>query len=252
MAAKSDYERGVTDRMTQHPTLKVETFEGPLDLLLYLIAKNKVSILDIPIADIFEQYTQYIDFLRDDNIEIASDFLEMAARLIYIKTAMLLPKNEEGDQLKQELARELMEYQVCRVAAEKLREIAAFDTFTREPSEIDVDKQYTRTHEITILMAAYLTILGRAKRRLPPKESDFTEYVAKPAVPVAWGVYSVIKQLKRRKHASIEKLFIDCAKRDQMIAVFMALLELVKAGRVIMENDFTLTLRENKGKNYGD
>ncbi|HOP10547.1 MAG TPA: segregation/condensation protein A [Oscillospiraceae bacterium] len=234
----------------QHPTVKVETFEGPLDLLLFLIAKNKVSILDIPIADIFEQYTQYLDVLREDNIEIASDFLEMAARLVYIKTAMLLPKSEEGDQLKQELAQELMEYQVCRIAAEKLRETAAFDTFTREPSEIEVDRQYTRIHEVTILTAAFLTILGRAKRRLPPKESDFTEYVAKPIVPVAWGVYSVIKQLKRRKHASIEKLFSDCTKRDQMIAVFMALLELVKAGRVIMDNDLSLTLRENKGSEF--
>ncbi len=238
--------------MTQHPTVKLETFEGPLDLLLFLIAKNKVSILDIPIAEIFEQYTQYLDVLRADNIEIASDFLEMAARLVYIKTAMLLPKSDDGDRLKQELAQELMEYQVCRIAAEKLCGIAAFDTFTREPSALEADRQYTKTHEITILTAAYLTILGRAKRRMPPRESDFTEYVAKPVVPVAWGVYSVIKQLKHRKHASIEKLFADCTKRDQMIAVFMALLELIKAGRVIVANDLSLTLRENKGEENGD
>ncbi len=237
--------------MTQHPTLKVEIFEGPLDLLLYLISKNKVSILDIPIADIFDQYSEYLNFLREDNIEVASDFLEMAARLVYIKTAMLLPKNEEGDRLKQELAQELMEYQVCRVAAEKLREIAAFDTFTREPSELEVDRQYTRTHEIAILTTAFLTVLGRAKRRLPPKESDFTEYVAKPIVPVAWGVYSVIKQLKRERRASVEKLFADCTKRDQMIAVFMALLELIKAGRVLMGNDLMLKLRESKGDEFG-
>ena len=236
----------------QHPTVKVETFEGPLDLLLFLIAKNKVSILEIPIAEIFEQYEQYLEVLREDNIEIASDFLEMAARLVYIKTAMLLPKSEEGDLLKQELAQELMEYQVCRIAAQKLREIAAFDTFTREPTELEVDRQYNRTHEVTILTAAFLTILGRAKRRMPPKESDFTEYVAKPVVPVAWGVYSVIKQLKRRKQAAVEKLFADCTKRDQMIAVFMALLELLKAGRVIMNEDLSLTLRENRGNENGD
>ena len=176
----------------------------------------------------------------------------MAARLVYIKTAMLLPKSEEGDLLKQELAQELMEYQVCRIAAQKLREIAAFDTFTREPTELEVDRQYNRTHEVTILTAAFLTILGRAKRRMPPKESDFTEYVAKPVVPVAWGVYSVIKQLKRRKQAAVEKLFADCTKRDQMIAVFMALLELLKAGRVIMNEDLSLTLRENRGNENGD
>ena len=99
---------------------KLESFEGPLDLLLQLIARNKLNIYDIQLTVLFEQYMQQIELMKEQNLEIASEFLEMAARLIYMKTVSLMPRHDEIEQLKQELTGELLEYQVCQEMAGKL------------------------------------------------------------------------------------------------------------------------------------
>ena len=93
---------------------KLEQFEGPLDLLLTLISKNKLNIYDIEIAILVDQYLEQIKAFKESDIDIASDFLEMASRLIYLKTVSLLPKHEEAEQLKDELVGELLEYKVCK------------------------------------------------------------------------------------------------------------------------------------------
>lgn len=229
----------------QHPTLKIKSFEGPLDLLLFLISKNKLNILDIPIALILDQYTGYLSALRRDNIEIASEFLEMAARLVYIKTAMLLPKSEESDQLRRELSMQLMEYQVCRLAAARLAELARFDTFVRQPCAEEPDRTYTGTHDVMILPAALTVVTGRAVRRRPPDKSDFARYVKKPAASAEWGIYITIKSLLRSGSVSFENVFEYCNKRDQYVAVFIAVLELIKAGRVEMDAEQVLHLNRN-------
>ena len=90
---------------------KLPAFEGPLDLLLYLVSKNKLNIFDIQISELVDQYTEHIDVMKEQNMDITSEFLEMAARLIYIKTVYLLPKHEEADELKKELSGQLIEYQ---------------------------------------------------------------------------------------------------------------------------------------------
>ena len=116
----------------------LETFEGPLDLLLQLIAKNKLNIYDIPLVELIDQYLAQIELFKEEQMDIASEFLEMAARLIYIKTVSLLPKHEETEKLKQELTGELLEYQVCREMAQKLGTMTGgFDCFVKKPSEID-------------------------------------------------------------------------------------------------------------------
>ena len=101
-------------------SFKVPGFEGPLDLLLHLVQKHKLNIMDIPISELLEQYTKTINEWKDQDLEVASEFLEMAARLVYIKTAMLLPKHEEAEQLRQELSGELIEYQLCKEIASRL------------------------------------------------------------------------------------------------------------------------------------
>lgn len=231
--------------MLQHPTLKIETFEGPLDLLLHLISKSKINILDIPVALILQQYMEYINVIRDDNVEVASDFLQMAARLVYIKTMMMLPKNDEGEQLRAELSQELMEYQVYRMAADSLTALAAFDRFVTPPSEVEIDREYKRSHEAAMLTAAFINAVGRLKNKAPVSEEEFKQYVARPKVSVVWGVYHTIKMLKQSGGAPFEKLFESCTKKDQMIAVFMATLELIKAGRVEITENELLCLSES-------
>ena len=92
------------------PTYKLEVFEGPMDLLLSLISKHKLDIYDIPIVELVEQYTDYVRKMQEADMDVASEFLEMAARLVYIKTVSLLPVHEEADRLRQELTGELLEY----------------------------------------------------------------------------------------------------------------------------------------------
>lgn len=99
-------------------SFKLEVFEGPLDLLLHLISKHKLNINDIPITELLDQYLDYISRMSEQNMEIAGEFLEMAARLVYIKTVSLLPQKEEAEQLKKELQGRLIEYSLCKKTAE--------------------------------------------------------------------------------------------------------------------------------------
>ena len=116
-------------------------FEGPLDLLLHLIAKNKLDIKDIQISILVDQYVEQINRFKEYDMDVASEFLEMAARLVYLKTVSLLPKSEEAEELKAELTGELIEYQLCKAMAMKLAEnIEGFKTAVRNPVTIDIDK----------------------------------------------------------------------------------------------------------------
>ena len=119
---------------------KLDVFEGPMDLLLSLIAKHKLNIYDIPIVELVDQYLDYVRRMQDEDMYVASEFLEMAARLVYLKTVSLLPVHEEADELKRELTGELIEYRDCKLMAEKLSQRTdGFDHFVREPMKIETD-----------------------------------------------------------------------------------------------------------------
>ena len=154
----------------EKPQFKTGEFEGPLDLLLYLIQKHKLDICDIEISALLEQYLAYIDAMGQDDLEIASEFLEMAARLVYIKTAMLLPRHEEeGVKLKAELQGQLLEYQVCQRVAAQLGALSRlYLNFARQPMKLPADHSYRLTHSPQILYDAYRDAAGRGARRLPP------------------------------------------------------------------------------------
>ena len=123
---------------------KLEIFEGPLDLMLSLIQKHKLNIQDIEISILLDQFMLYLDRMSEADLEIASEFLEMAARLIMIKSAALLPK-EEAEQMKKELQGALIEYALCKTMAERLRKRFLGDVvFVREPMEIEIDKEIGR------------------------------------------------------------------------------------------------------------
>ena len=99
---------------------KLPAFEGPLDLLLFLVQKNKLNIYDIPIAEVLAQYMDTIRQMQETDLDVATEFLEMAARLVQIKSAMLLPRHEEAEELKRELTGELIEYRLCQLMAGKM------------------------------------------------------------------------------------------------------------------------------------
>ena len=145
-------------------------FEGPLELLLYLISKHKLNINDIEISALLEQYLEYIEQMRVADLEVASEFLEMAARLVYIKTVSLLPRQEEeGEQLKRELQGQLLEYSLCKQIAGQMAEMyRGGRDFVRRQAQIHVDMTYRCSHRPEELLAAYRMVAGKAARRLPP------------------------------------------------------------------------------------
>ncbi len=146
----------------QQFTYHFEVYDGPLDLLLTLVIKNKIDIYDIAIAELLEQYMEQIKLMRENEMDIASEFLEMASRLVYIKSAMLLPKyEEEAEDLKKELTGQLIEYQQCREIARMLAPMVDFDTFTKAPSKVDFDMTYNRIHDPMDISAAYVSAVGR-------------------------------------------------------------------------------------------
>lgn len=217
----------------------VAEFEGPLDLLLHLIVKHKLDIRDIRISQLLEQYMDYIHQLEHANLEVASEFLEMASRLVYIKTAMLLPRHEqEGEQLKAELQGQLLEYQVCKQVAQTLRERCRLHlSFTRPPERLQADLRYRLTHPPEQLFSAYLDAVGRGKRRLPPPAKAFQAIVERRVVSVGSRIIHLLKTLYRNNQTSYLGLFDSSTDRSELVATFLAVLELVKAKRITVEGD---------------
>lgn len=216
---------------------KLEVFEGPLDLLLTLIAKNKLNIYDIPITLLLEQYMEQIERMQSENLDIASEFLEMAARLVHIKSVSLLPKREEEEALRRELTGQLLEYQQCRETAEKLRAMVSFDRFVRPQSKIPADHAYKRHHAPEEMLAAYLSAMGRKRRLAPPTAEAFSGIVAKPVASVASQIVFVLRSLWKRRRVPFRELFRGKRDSSERIAAFLAVLELVKGRRLRVEGD---------------
>ncbi len=212
---------------------KLDVFEGPMDLLLHLINKHKLNINDIPIFTLVEQYIDYVRQMEEADMEIASDFLDMAARLVYIKTVSLLPVYEEAEQLKKELTGEIIEYRDCKILAGKMAETAdGFDYFYRDTMKIETNKTYERLHESEELFKSYITAVGRGKRKLPPPLEAFTAIVSKRIVSVSSRVSGIFTKLKKGAKRKFGEFFSDASSRSEMVATFLAMLELIKANKI--------------------
>lgn len=217
---------------------KLDVFEGPMDLLLHLISKHKLNINDIPIFELVEQYIDYVRQMKEADMEIASDFLEMAARLVYIKSVSLLPVHDEADELKKELTGELLEYRDCKLMAEKLSKTAnGFDYFFRQTMEIQTDKRYERTHESNELLGHYFAAIGKGKRKLPPPVDAFSAIVTKKIVSVGSRISGIFRRLKIGSVNRFSEFFQDSRSRSEIVATFLAILELIKANKINVDGN---------------
>ena len=217
---------------------KTENFEGPLDLLLQLIAKNKLNIYDIKLSVLIEQYLTQINYMKDNEMDIASEFLEMASRLIYIKTVSLLPKHDEVEELKKELTGELLEYQQCKLVAEKLGKLTdGFNSLTRGQMVLELDNTYEIIHNTSVIFDSYILAMGRAEKKLPPPTKAFTEIVAKKIYSVSSKIIFVMRNLWGSGKKKISQLYASARGRSEMVATFLAVLELAKANRVKIHGD---------------
>ncbi len=218
---------------------KLDVFEGPMDLLLHLISKHKLNINDIPIVTLVEQYVEYVRQMQGEDMYVASEFLEMAARLVYMKSVSLLPVYTEAEELKQELQGELIEYRDMKLMAEKLAENTdGFSTFIRNAEKIEVDQTYKRLHEPEELFSAYVSATGKKMRLLPPPIEAFREIVVKKVVSVSSKISSIFKKLsKKGTKTHWKSLFDDAESRSDIVATFLAVLELTKSKKVKVTGD---------------
>lgn len=216
---------------------KLDVFEGPLDLLLHLIEKNKLNIYDICIADLLEQYMEQINLMQEQDLDIAGEFLAMASHLVQIKSAMLLPKYEEAEEMRKELSGQLIEYRKCKRMAAILAANISFDSYCREPAKMKADMTYQRSHEPTYLVGAYLAAVGRGKAKIPPPKEAFSGIVARRMVSVSAKIYGVIRQLRDGKSRSYRSMFDSVTDKSELVATFLAILELIKGKRVRVEGD---------------
>jgi segregation and condensation protein A len=210
--------------------VQLEIFEGPLDLLLHLIKKNEVSITDIPIATITEQYLATLELMETLNLDVAGEFLVMASTLVHIKSRMLLPAGadepdeEEGADPRAELVRRLLEYQRYKDAAAELeqREMLSRDVFVRA-SSTDEEVAPRGFREISVF--ELLSALKRVIDRLP---KDSVHEVTLERITVREKMTLLLDSLRRQGRVLFEALFDDTKSRMEIVVTFLAMLELVK------------------------
>ena len=221
--------------------IKIPVFEGPLDLLLHLIRENKIDIYDIPIAIITHQYLQYIKIMKELDLDIAGEFLVMAATLIHIKSRMLLPPDEEAPPEEQEdprheLIQKLIEYQTFKEAALSLRQREDEWTrvFQREPLSDEKDDEGIYLSDVNLfdLLEAFKKILDTS----PPEVATIT----KETLTVKDKMSLIMEMLEGQEAIRFEEFFKDGITRSQLIVTFIALLELIRLGllRAYQEKEF--------------
>ena len=223
--------------------VKLEIFEGPLDLLLFLIKKDEINIHDIPMAQVTEQYLQYMELMNMLDLNIAGEFLVMAATLMQIKSKLLLPRDEidqtgtEEEDPRQELVRKLIEYKRFKEAASKLQvmEDESKDSFTRPSPEVvadefesDADKYFEAN--IFDLISAFKKILKDI-----PKEAFYE--VIKDEVSVSEKIHHILHLLVDKPVISFFSLFKLAKSKLEIVAIFLATLELIRMKEIIVRQD---------------
>ena len=226
-----------------------EDFEGPLDVIFLLLSKNKIEIQDVSITAILNQYLAYLEEMKRMDMEIASEFIAMASHLMLIKTKMLLSAAEAAEAQSEldELRKSLVERQ-RKDAIEQVRIAMSFleprndigrGMFVKQPEPLQRVGTYQYRHPATDLLRALEDIAERGQRRLPPPTVNFQGIVGKEPYPVTKKATEVIRSLIMRGIQKLKSLFKGNKTRSEVVATFLAILELCKTNAVVLEGEDT-------------
>lgn len=218
----------------------LEQFDGPLDLLLHLISVNRVDIFDIPIAMILEQYMQALVYVLESRLENACEFVAMAAQLVLIKTRMLLPKPQsDGEDPRANLVRALLEYKLVKDTAPYLsrRIQVGRDAYLRAPSPLPQAPPAEYKQSSDDLVRAARNIDQRIRRRTPPKAQTFAPILAADPVSVEDKMADILSVLAQDGSLRLKRLYSFARSRSELVAIFLALLELVAERRAALDDD---------------
>jgi segregation and condensation protein A len=225
----------------------MEDFDGPLDVILLLLSKNKIEIKDIQIAVILDQYLAYLDEMKRMDLEIASSFLTMASYLVYLKSKMLLSLEDREEALTEMelLIRSLEErrrqdaYDQLKKAAQVLesRNDLGRALFTKEPEPLPVDHTYHYQHDKQDLVRAYANMAERSEKKLPPPTTAFEGIVGVEPYPVTTKAAQILKKLLGGAASKLRQLFRGNKSRSELVATFLAVLELSKLRSIYLGTD---------------
>ena len=233
--------------------VKLEVFEGPLDLLLHLIDKNKIDIYDIPIVEITSQYMEYIRNMEREDLNVMSEFLVMAATLLDIKCRMLLPKevNEEGEEEdpRQELVEQLLQYKMYKYVASELKDREGDADFVmyKKPSIPEEVEQYVEPVDLDRLLGdltlsrltdIFRDVMKRQTEKIDPVRSKFGK-IEKEEVSLTEKFTYIHGYLKEDRRFSFRSLLKKQHSRMHIVVTFLAILELMKLGEIHVEQDHT-------------
>lgn len=241
--------------------VKLEVFEGPLDLLLHLIDKNKIDIYDIPIVEITNQYMDYIRQMQREDLNVMSEFLVMAATLLDIKCRMLLPKevNEEGEEEdpRKELVEQLLQYKMYKYIAYQLkdRQSDAQMMLFKKPTVPKEIQEYEEPVDLDALLsgislaklnAVFLDVMKRQDNKIDPVRSKFGK-IEKEEVPLPVKMVFVEEYAKKHQKFSFHQLLSGQKDTMHIVVTFLAILELMKTGaiRAVQEDTFGEILIES-------
>lgn len=232
--------------MRSHDELPAD-FDGPLGVILQLLSKNKIDIEDVSISSILEQYLAYLDEMKAMDMEIASEFIAMASHLMLIKTKMLLSAAEREEALSEmELLIRTLEEKQRASAFEQIRNAIGFleprneigiNLFTKEPEPLKVDHTYRYQHDPQDLVRAFQMIAERNERRMPPPVTNFRGIVGAEPYPVTKKAAQILKRLLMKGIEKFLSLFRGSKSRSEIVATFLAVLELCRTNSVTIEGD---------------
>ena len=232
-------------------SFRLQTFEGPLDLLLHLIEKNKVNIYDIPIAEITNQYLEYVESMETEDLDLVSEFLVMAATLIDIKSRMLLPKqvNEEGEEEdpRAELVEKLLEYKLYKYISYELKDkqIEAVRSIYKKPTIPDEVLEYEAPVNLSELIGdltlnklneIFSQVIKKQGEKVDEMRSRFGK-IEKDEVSTADKIDHILKHTKEKKSFSFKNLLLNQCSKIHVIVTFLAILELIKTGKISIKQD---------------
>ena len=226
---------------------RLEAFEGPLDLLLSLIHKNKMAIDDIKINIICEQYIAYIEEAQRLDMDLASEFIVMASELMLIKSKLLLPRvEEEEEDPRAALTDALLKYQQAKEGAKKMALL--YQKFSgrleKDTDEISIDKTFVLDHEIEALCLAVRRIITYNENRPKIEREVFTPMISSPIVPVELKISGIIRKMQKKKVTTLRELLEESVSLPDMIAIFLGVLELIKIRKILI-HDFEGTLLDD-------
>lgn len=226
---------------------EMEDFEGPLDVIFQLLSKNKIEIQNVSITAILEQYLAYLDERKRLDMEIASEFITMASHLMLIKTKMLLSQAEQEEAKSElDLLRKSLEERERKEALNEIRKAVAVleprneigrCLFTKNPEPLRKDKTYRYKHTPEDLLRALDNIAERSARLLPPPTANFQGIVGKEPYPVSKKAAQVVRRLIQYGVMRLKSLFRGNRSRSEIVATFLAILDLCKTNSVTLEDD---------------